>query len=162
VRDPVELVPLDARGVQRVLATIPWLADLDAEERQALAEIDQAVRCARMVELLRMGENVGWLYVLLKGRAEISIRAVDGTTPVLREVVAGQTIGLDGVLSGEPTLNQVVTTETCSFVRWPVADLHGLLRGQSAISMKLRALVQEELGRELRAATVVMARLAAQ
>ncbi len=162
IHDPVDSVPLDTREILRLLESVPLLGDLATSERAVLAELGQVVRCNGGVQLVGVGEEVHWWYLVLNGRVHISLRAPDGTLPLVREIVAGQSVGLDSVLTGLPSATQVMSAMVCSFVRWSVADLQRLLRGHGPVALQLQATLHEELGRDLRAATVAMAELISQ
>ena len=94
--------------------------------------------------------------MLLNGQVEETVRAPDGTWPVVRKVVAGHCVGLDSVLAGQASATQVTSVTAASFVRVPVLDLQRLLRGTGTASVKLLAALHRELGVDLRAATVEM------
>lgn len=154
--DPMERIPLQAREVLRLLETVPLLGDMATRERAVLAEVAEVVRCVTDVELFGIGQEVRWWYLVLNGRVEETVGAPDGTRQVVREATAGQSVGLDSVLSGMASATQVTSVMTSSFVRVPVPDLLRLLRGTGPVSIKLQTALNEELGRDLRAATLAM------
>ena len=140
----------------RLLETVPLLDEMATRERAVLAEAAEVVRCARDVQLFGVGQAVRWWYLLLNGAVEEAVRAPDGSWPVVRQVVAGQCVGLDSVLSGAPSATQATSVAVCAFVRMPVLDLHRILRGTGPVSVKLQVALNQELGRDLRAATAAM------
>ncbi len=156
IHDPMERLPLEPREILRLLETVPLLSEMATRERAVLAEVAEVVRCARDVQLCGVGEDMRWWYLVLTGRVDETVHAPDGTWPVVREVVGGQCVALDGVLSGTPCATQVTAVMASTFVRIPVLDLHRLMRGAGPVSVKLLALLQQELGRDLRAATLAM------
>ena len=117
-------------------------------EVDALAELDAswAGGAGRLAEL-EPGASVA---------VAVGSRGIADIAPVVREVVGGQCVALDGVLSGTPCATQVTAVMASTFVRIPVLDLHSLMRGTGPVSVKLLALLQQELGRDLRAATLAM------
>ncbi len=155
----MERIALQPREILRLLETVPLLADMAIRERAVLAEVAEVVRCARDVELFGVGQDVRWWYLVLTGRVEESVRAPDGTWQVVREATTGQSVGLDSTVSGMPSATQVTAVMVTSFVRVPVLDLNRLLRGTGPVSIKLQAALNEELGRDLRAATLAMVEL---
>ncbi len=147
---------LQPREILRLLETVPLLDDMATRERAVLAEVAEVVRCAANVQLFDADEDVRWWYLVLNGRVEETVRAPDGAWPVVREVDAGQCVGLDSVLSGSPSATRATAVMVSSFVRIPVPELHRLLRGTGPIAIKLQTALNEELGRDVRAATLAM------
>ena len=154
--DALEHVNMQPREVLRLLETVPLLGDLATRDRAVIAERGEVVRCAPDVQLFGVGQEVRWWYLLLNGRVEETVRAPDGSWPTVREVTAGHSIGLDSILTGMPAATQVSSVANCSFVRVPAADTLRLLRGNGPASIKLQAALNEEIGQDLRAATLAM------
>lgn len=157
--DPMEHVAMQPREVLRLLETVPMLGDLATRERAVIAEVAEVVRCFADVQLLGVGQEVRWWYLVLNGRVQETVRAPDGTWAVVREVGAGHSIGLDSILSGMTAATQVSSTATSSFVRVPAADVAKLLRAHSPVAMKLQAALTEEFGTDLRSAVLAMVEL---
>lgn len=153
LHDPMARLGAQPREVLRVLETVELFADMTTRERSVLAEIAELVKCDRDVQVFGVGEDVRWWYLLLHGQIDESVRAPDGTWPVVRQVLSGQCVGLDSVLSGQPSATQATSVSACALVRIPVMQLHQVLRGSSVVSVKLQVALNAELGRDLRAAT---------
>lgn len=154
--DSMERVNLQPREVLRLLETVPLLGDLATRDRAVIAERGEVVRCGADVQLFGVGQEVRWWDLLLNGRVEELVRAPDGSWPRVREVTAGHSIGLDSILTGTTAGTQVSSVSSCSFVRVPAADTLRLLRGNGPASIKLQAALNEEIGQDLRAATLAM------
>ncbi len=154
--DPFERLTLDPREILRLLETVPLLAEMATRERAVLAEVAEVARCARDVQLFGVGQEMRWWLMVLTGRVEESVRAPDGSWPVVREVAAGQCLALDCVLAGLPTVTQGRAVTGSTFIRVPVLDFQRLLRGHGAASIKLQLALHEELGRDLREVTMTM------
>lgn len=158
--DPAERVPMQPREILRLLETTPLLGEMSTRERAVLAEVAEVVRCARDVELFGVGQEVRWWYLILNGRVAEAVRAPDGTWQSVRDAAAGECIGLDAVISGQPATVQATCVAACSFVRINAPNFNALLRGPGPASVKFQLAMQEALGTDLRAALTEMVRLA--
>ena len=63
--------------------------------------------------LFAEGQRPGGIYVLREGNAKISIASAEGKTLVLRIVPAGEPLGMNETLTGQPYMATVVTLERC-------------------------------------------------
>ena len=159
MHDPMHRLSMEPREVLRLLESVSLLAELSVRERGVLAEFAEVTQCGRDVQIVNVGQEVRWWYVLLQGRVDVSVRAPDGTLPIVRELAAGQSIALDAVLSGTPSTSQITAISDAVFVRWQIGELQGLLRARSPVAVKLQVALTAELGKELRAATSAVIRL---
>jgi CRP/FNR family cyclic AMP-dependent transcriptional regulator len=90
---------LVAVGIE-VLQRIPLFSNLDAVTLTALARLAYIRRCVAGEKIVQQDVPADAVYVILKGRANVSLPARDGRVLILREIGHAEIIGEVSLLDG--------------------------------------------------------------
>ena len=82
------------------LQRIPLFRNLDAETLALLAGLARLRRCVAGEEIVRKDEPADAVYVIVKGRASVSLAARDGRVLTLRDIGEAEIIGEVSLLDG--------------------------------------------------------------
>jgi CRP/FNR family cyclic AMP-dependent transcriptional regulator len=91
---------LPAIELEVVLQRIPLFSNLDADTLSLLANLAQLRRCVAGEEIVQQDLPTNGVYVIVKGRASISVAARDGRVLTLRDVGEAEIIGEVSLLDG--------------------------------------------------------------
>jgi len=80
-----------------------FLELLDERDRAAMSEMGRVVRHARGAWIMRQGDASDWVFVVLEGRAKITVDTVDGRTVVLDVLGPGDVLGEFDILADLPS-----------------------------------------------------------
>jgi CRP/FNR family cyclic AMP-dependent transcriptional regulator len=140
--------PISQEECLELLVHIPLFCELSRRELRQLADVaiqrDYPVGTT-MVQQSEVG--VGF-YVLIRGRARIQQRLVDGSDRELATLGRGQIFGEMALLDMFPRSASVVALEETSALVIPIFDFRALLYDDVDLAMKLLA----ELSRRVRIA----------
>jgi CRP/FNR family cyclic AMP-dependent transcriptional regulator len=83
-----------------VLQRIPLFRDLDADTLKSLARLARIERCVAGEKIVQQDVPADAVYVILKGRASVSVAARDGRILTLRNIGQAEIIGEVSLLDG--------------------------------------------------------------
>ena len=83
-----------------VLQRIPLFRNLDAETLTLLAGLARLRRCVAGEEIVKQDQPADAVYVIVKGRASVSLAARDGRVLTLRDIGEAEIIGEVSLLDG--------------------------------------------------------------
>jgi len=118
---PATLADFDA-----LVAKLPALATLSAEERQAMLASAQVSEAPAGATVVRHGEKADEVYFVLAGKAVAGV-AAEGGYRSLTSLAPGDFFGEIAALSGEPRTANVVTEEPTTLLSVAAATLRGWL-----------------------------------
>lgn len=139
------------------LATVPLFSKLEFRELQAIIQIAHVESQPGGVELVREGEDGSDFYVILEGRASVRSQGKQ-----LTDLEMGNFFGEMGLVEDAPRSATVKLLEPTTVLRFSRHDLHGLMRAEPALGMKLAWGMMQWLSERLRAVSANYARAAAQ
>jgi len=135
------------RLLANVLRSNPLLSALSPPQRQALARAFQVVSAPAHQMLLVQGQQGEALYLLLRGRCQVSHHHPDGresTYPHLRE---GDVFGELSLLLGLPATATVRTDTPCTLLRLDRQACERHILSQPGVREAFSRLIAERLGR---------------
>jgi CRP/FNR family cyclic AMP-dependent transcriptional regulator len=125
-------------------------AGLGGDELSALLQLTDVITCAAGTRIVEAGEAGHCLYVLLDGRARVSIDA-DGREIELSPLETGDFFGEVSLVDDGPRSASVVALETCVLLRITRMTI-GVLSGlQPAAAIQILGAIGRALVRRLRA-----------
>ena len=128
------------------LAAIPMFAGLDGTALRELDLESNWIRVQSGEALFREGDPPDHLYVVVRGRLEVTVAREDGGTELIGQLGPGSVVGEGAVLSGEPRTATVRTIRDSELVRLSRADLERFLRRHPAGALEML----RELARRVR------------
>lgn len=134
----------EARELQRRLAAIAQtalFAGLSAAEQQALATHLVHAPFAAGDTMTRQGAVAHWLYLIVKGEAQVSHDTPAGRQP-LAVLRAGDCFGEMGMLTGEPRQATVVATTAVDCYRLDKAGFALVLQSRPDIAQEISEIVR--------------------
>lgn len=131
-----------------VVRNVPLFADLDEVELERLAGAARRRRAERGEFILRAGESVDFLYILLSGRAKVTNSDEDGREIILALLGPGEFFGEMGLIDENPRSADVVAQEACELLVLGAADFQRCWREHAAVATRL----MQSLVRRLRQA----------
>jgi CRP-like cAMP-binding protein/Na+/melibiose symporter-like transporter len=140
VARPATLADFDA-----LVALVPALGRLSAQERQALLISAEVSEASAGTTVVRHGDKADEVYFLLAGKAVAGV-AADGSYRSLSTLVPGDFFGEIAALSGEPRTANVVAEEPATLLSVPAVILRGWLSHPSLRHLFL-ATASERLSR---------------
>jgi uncharacterized membrane protein len=130
-----------------ILAEIPMFSLLDDDERAALAELMKEERFAADKCIYNLGDPADSLYIVVRGRVQVSVKDDLGEEIVLGESESGEVFGEISLLDGGPRNATAVTVEPCEVLRLDRECLQKLISSHPHAALDLLTVV----GRRLRA-----------
>lgn len=130
-----------------VLRRIPLFRNLDADTLIALAAAAYIRRCVAGEEIVQQDVPADAVYVILKGRANVSVPARDGRVLTLREIGESEIIGEVSLLDGglpSATVTAVTVVELIGVNR---QSFMNLLEERPKIAMALLPVLASRLRR---------------
>jgi CRP/FNR family cyclic AMP-dependent transcriptional regulator len=145
-----------------------WLfKELSPDDLARLAQLARTKVYKARETIVSKGDPANEFYVVLRGRAKVTARGIEGTEAAINVMGPGEVFGEVGILDCQPRSATVVTLEECEIA---IVDKHafdGLLAASPGVTMRLLAVLASRI-RELtirvedRAFLDVPARLAKQ
>ena len=111
-----------------LLADVPFLALLDAQERAALAELMETVQMPSGQVVFHGGDAGDALYIVSSGRVQIYVENTQGERIVLGENRRGDVFGEISLLDGGPRTATAVVADDAEIVKLDRQDLLELVR----------------------------------
>jgi CRP/FNR family transcriptional regulator len=140
VKEPISLQ-------QRIdlLAHVPLFAELSQRELRKLANAAIQREYPAGVVIVRQGETGVGLYVLIDGKAMVWQRHPDGTDRQLATLGTGELFGEMALLDTFPRSANVTAQQLTNALVIPIFDFRALLHGDSAIAIKLLAVLSRRV-----------------
>ena len=139
-----------------VLASVPFFALLDDQERATLAERIDVVTCPAGHTLFNRGDPGDSLYVVLSGVVEMWFKNDTGERMVLETARTGEFFGEICLLDGGPRTTAALVKEDAEMLEVDRGDLDEFFRLRPAAALDLLAAT----GRRLRETANLLARTA--
>jgi CRP/FNR family cyclic AMP-dependent transcriptional regulator len=117
-----------------ILARVPWLSPLGAEALDRLARASRRINLARSQTLWRRGESTDAIAVILRGRVDVVRDSDDGKRILLRQIGAGQAVGLS-TLSGLAHSADLIAATIASALLIPGNALRDIIRAHPEVAM---------------------------
>lgn len=130
-----------------VLRTLPVFSNLDADAIRGLAALAYCRRCKARDVIVEQDSPCDAVYVIVGGRASVSVAAQDGREVVLRDVGEGDFIGEVSLFDGglrSATVTALTPTELVAIGRAPFL---AFLACQPKVAVSLLAVVASRLRR---------------
>ena len=139
---------LDRRAL---LAGLPLLGGLPADQLDALARLARIERFATGATIFRKGDVGHGLLAVLEGRVQIGVLGGDGREVTLNVIKTGEVFGEIALLDGEARTADAVALEDCTFLAIDRREFLTFLRRTPEVSIRLL----EVLSRRLRRTTAL-------
>jgi CRP-like cAMP-binding protein len=130
-----------------VLRTLPVFSNLDANAIRGLAALAHSRRCNPNDIIVEQDSPCDAVYVIIRGRASVSVAAQDGREVVLRDVGASDFIGEVSLFDGglrSATVTALTATELVAIDRAPFL---AFLERQPKVAIRLLAVLAARLRR---------------
>ncbi len=130
-----------------IVRRIPLFRDLDADTLRMLAGLARLRRCVGGEKIVQQDVPADGVYVIVKGRASVSVAARDGRVLILREIGEAEIIGEVSLLDGglpSATVAAVTNLELIVIDRQPFLNL---LEERPQIAVALLAVLASRLRR---------------
>jgi len=137
--------PATVADFDALIARLPTLAVLNAEDRRALLASAAVSEAQAGATVVRRGEKADEVYFVLAGKAVAGV-AVEGGYRSLSTLAPGDFFGEIAALSGEPRTANVVTEEPSTLLSVPAAVLRGWM-ANPALRHLFLSTAAERLGR---------------
>lgn len=150
----LEVLRRPAREVIKFLDDIELFDELNAREKEAIADMVNIVRCPGGTVVYESGDEGAHLYVVIQGEMELRTRVGPGMQHTFRMIEAGQCAGLDAMLSRSDYHMQCIARDKTAALRFRSAELHQALDNGHTGVVKLFAALGMQLGQQIRRATL--------
>jgi len=130
-----------------VLRRIPLFSNLDVDTLLALANPAYIRRCAAGEEIVQQDVPADAIYIILKGRASVSVAARDGRVLTLREIGQSEIIGEVSLLDGGLPSATVTAVTVVELVGVNRQSFMNLLESRPKIAMALLSVLASRLRR---------------
>jgi CRP-like cAMP-binding protein len=111
------------------------------EELAQLAALARPRQFKARETIVEKGDAARQLYVLLRGRAKVATRGVDGSDTGLNVMGPGEVFGEIGILDGQPRSATVSTLEECEMAVLEVEAFRDFLAAHPTVGVKLLAVL---------------------
>ena len=126
-----------------MLKAVPLFSSLSDEELRLLRPCLQQRRYARGSFILRVGEEIDALYVIISGRVKVLIPAEQGHEVILTTLGPNEYFGEMGLLDDKRRSASVETLIACEMLRFPKAAFVACLKDNFELAMiMIRNLVE--------------------
>jgi small-conductance mechanosensitive channel/CRP-like cAMP-binding protein len=125
------------REMQRriqALAGVELFQRLNQGEIETLAERLRPAPFTRGEAMTRQGAEAHWLYILVKGSAEVRITGEDGVSKRVATLKAGDFFGEMSLMTGEPRAATVIALEDSECYRLDKHDFHDIIYNRPEIA----------------------------
>src|SRR5262245_36371330 len=140
VREPISL-----QQRTDLLPHVPLFAELSQRELRKLANAAIQREYAAGAAIVNQGETGVGLYVLIDGKALVWRRHADDTDRQLATLGTGELFGEMALLDTFPRSATVTAQEPTNALVIPIFDFRALLHGDSAIAIKLLAVLSRRV-----------------
>ena len=130
-----------------MLKAVPLFSSLSDEEVRLLGPCLQQRRYPRGSFILRVGEEIDALYVIVSGRVKVLIPAPQGHEVILTVLGPNEYFGEMGLLDDKRRSASVETLVACEMLRFPKAAFVGCLKDNFELAMILIRNLVERLRR---------------
>jgi CRP/FNR family transcriptional regulator len=128
-----------------LLAHVPLFSELSQRELRKLANAAIQREYPAGTTIVRQDETGVGLYILIRGRVLVWRRLPDGTDRELATLGAQELFGEMALLDTYPRSASVLTQEATSALVIPIFDFRALLHADSAIAIKLLAVLSRRV-----------------
>src|SRR4051812_10951482 len=111
---------MNAADLAFLKTDVPLLADFSDEHREALASGSRVEVYEPGASIMRAGDEVHHLGVILEGTIVASAADADGGSVRLGEAQAGETFGEMALMSGDPLVADLTAETTCRVMFVPL------------------------------------------
>ncbi len=132
---------IDART--KVLAGVPLFAGLQGEELGSLAKALRVTPFVKGAVMTRQGEVAHWLYVLIRGEADVWFDAPDSERRLVASLEAGAVFGEMGILTGAARTASVIARTDAECYRIDKASFEEILRARPELANELAQIMSE-------------------
>ena len=99
-----------------VLKAVPMFGSLTPEELRALAPLVTQRSATRGTAIMREGDAIDALYIVISGRLKVTMGEADGKETILSILGAGEFFGEMGLIDDNPRSASVVALEACELL----------------------------------------------
>jgi CRP-like cAMP-binding protein len=138
-------VPISPQERVDLLSRVPLFSELSQRELRNLANAGIQHEYGAGATIVRQEETGVGLYILIRGRALVWQRLSDGTDRRLATLGAQELFGEMALLDTYPRSPSVLAQEATSALVIPIFDLRALLHSDSAIAIKLLAVLSRRV-----------------
>ena len=131
-------IPMSKAVIKEKLSAVPLFSTLSDPQLDSLSSATRSVPFLKGARVFEEGAPADCCYVLVSGRAKVTLESEDGVEIVLSEVAPGDLVGEVALLDGFPRSAALVAMERCYFLRIPAPALDAL-RSTVAFERKLVA-----------------------
>lgn len=154
---PAQLDPRRPEDRRKLLADVPLLASLDADERAQLSGAESLVHLEADEVLIQRGDPGNSMYVLVEGLLRVHIPVGEDGEEVVRPIRPGSYLGELSLLTGDPRSATVDAELPSTLIEIRQGDLQPLLMARPELAERLaqdvaRLQVQDERARSEHAA----------
>ncbi len=150
----VEIIQRPVREVIRMMDGLHVFEELHGREREVIGGLAEVFRCPGGMVVFEPGDDGQWLYVVVQGRLQLRTRTGPGMHHAFREIEVGGCAGLSATMSQLDYHMKCVALEKTAGLRFRGEDLHDLASDGQTAGVKLYAGLCQELGKEIREATL--------
>ena len=137
--------PISQQESVELLSHIPLFCELSRREVRKLADAAIQRDYPAGTTMVRQGETGVGFYVVIRGRARIQQRVVDGSDRELATLGRGEIFGEMALIDVFPRSASVVALEETSALVIPIFDFRALLYDDADIAMKLLAVLSRRV-----------------
>jgi CRP/FNR family transcriptional regulator, cyclic AMP receptor protein len=137
--------PISPQESVELLAHIPLFCELSRRELRQLADAAIQRDYPAGTTIVRQGETGVGFYVVIRGRAQILQRLVDGGDRELATLRRGEIFGEMALIDVFPRSASVVALEETSALVIPIFDFRALLYDDADLAMKLLAVLSRRV-----------------
>ena len=119
---------------QQLLKTIDLFGSLSEPELRTVAERLVFAPFARGDVVTRQGAIAHWLYILVRGSADVVVDEADGSRRNVAQLSAGTCFGEMGLLTGAPRRATIIAATDLECFRLDKASLEDILRSRPALA----------------------------
>jgi CRP/FNR family cyclic AMP-dependent transcriptional regulator len=160
---PAGLRPLTAAsgphpGIASMLEELKLFSDFSRRQIEVLTRYVHAYEAAAGVQIVREGtrDHIGDLYVLVRGRIEITKRGEDGAPHRLTTVGAGRAVGDMSLIDGLPHSATATVSTPSTLILLTRERFDALSRDYSQLAMKLLWQLARMISRRLRQTSAML------
>jgi CRP/FNR family transcriptional regulator, cyclic AMP receptor protein len=99
-----------------VLKSLPMFASFSPEQLRALAPLVMRRSASRATAIMREGDAVDCLYIVISGRLKVMVGEADGKETILSILGPGEFFGEMGLIDDNPRSASVVAIEPCELL----------------------------------------------
>jgi CRP/FNR family cyclic AMP-dependent transcriptional regulator len=120
-----------------LLRRVPLFSELSHEDLERIGSVAVPRSFPKGVRVFHEGDQSDACYIVRSGDLRVTRQHRDGRAIALATLGPGEFFGELAMLDGEARSASVETLSDCEVLALPAADMRGLLRGSSEITVKL-------------------------